>query len=78
MQMNVMLYGLPPGVEYGGDADLPTQIPLGKFLQHPVDCLKQQVVDRLGIDIGQVIDQVIHREDHLKMRHRNQAHCLFR
>jgi hypothetical protein len=76
--MDVVLQRLAPRMQDGGHANLAAQVLLRKGLQRLVGRAEQKIVDRLRVDRGQRIDPVIEREDHVKVRHRQQARGLLR
>ncbi len=85
-RMDVVLQRLAPepvlslskDMQHRRHADLAAQVLAGKRLERLVGRAEQQIVDGLRVDLGQRIDPVIEREDHLKVRHGQQLHALLR
>ena len=78
MQMDVMLQRLAPGMQHGRHADCAAEVLLGKGLERLIGGGEQQVIDGFRVDLGQRIDPVIEREDHVKVRHGQQPGALLR
>jgi hypothetical protein len=78
VEVNVVLQRLAPGVQDRRHADFAAQVLPGKRLERLVGRGEQQIVDGFRVDLGQRIDPVIEREDHVKVRRRQHPGPLLR
>jgi hypothetical protein len=69
VDMDVMLEGLPPGMEHQGEADLPAEPPgiTAKGLQGGCGALEEEAVEQLGVALGQGIEFVWQSQDTMEI-----------
>src|SRR5215207_1383825 len=78
MEMIVLAQVLPPRVQHGGDPNLPAEAPAAELQQRGARAGKKQPVKRRAILADQRVERMRQREDHMKIRHRQQVLLLAR